>query len=244
MKNLFLKGVLAFTLFSSTVFAQNNSRLKEVANEFTYDSNNQINFIKLKSEYSVYETEAENFLNSVVLNSSNSTVKKVKSEKDNLGFTHTKYQVLYNNTPVKNAIIMLHAQNGKVVSVNGDLGQIQKPVNTVAINEQKGLQQALNKIKAEVYKWENKVEENHMKEVYNNPSFSYYPKGELVLYAVASRNQKSEMHYAYKFNIYAEKPLYRANVIVDAQTGSVLAEENLICHADVPGTAKIGRAHV
>ncbi len=61
MKNLFLKGVLAFTLFSSTVYAQNNSRLKEVANEFTYDSNNQINFIKLKSEYSVYESEAENF---------------------------------------------------------------------------------------------------------------------------------------------------------------------------------------
>jgi bacillolysin len=237
MKNLFLKGVLAFTLFSSTVFAQNNSRLKEVANEFTYDSNNQINFIKLKAEYSVYESEADNFLNSIVLNNSNSTVKKVKSEKDILGFTHTKYQVLYNNTPVKNAIIMLHAQNGKVVSVNGDLGQVLEPVNSVAINEQKGLQQALNKIKAEVYKWENKVEENHMKEVYNNPSFSYYPKGELVLYAVASRNQKSEMHYAYKFNIYAEKPLYRANVIVDAQTGSVLAEENLICHADVPGTA-------
>lgn len=237
MKNLFFKGVLAFTLFSSTVLAQNNSRLKEVANELTYDSNNQINFIKLKSDYSVYETEAENFLNSVVFNNSSTTVKKIKSEKDNLGFTHTKYQVLYNNTVVSHAIVMLHSQNGKVVSVNGDLHQIQKPANSVTITEKRGLQMALNKIKAEAYKWENKAEENHMKEVYNNPDFTFYPKGELVVYSNINSIEKSAPHYAYKYKIFADKPLYGANVMVDAQTGTILAEENLICHADVAGTA-------
>ena len=136
MKNLFLKGVLTFTLFTcNIVIGQNNDRLKDVANEYTYDSNNQINFIKLKSDYPVYENGAENFLNSVVLNSTNLKVKKIKSEKDDLGFTNTKYQVLYNNIAVNNAIIMLHAQNGKVVSVNGDLNLSQQPVNSVTINE-------------------------------------------------------------------------------------------------------------
>lgn len=237
MKKLysFSLAITAFVINAS--FAQNNQHLKSIAQDYSLSKSNTIELFKLRDNYVVYENNAENFLNSVMFGNSNTTVKKLKSENDALGYTHTKYQVMYKNTPVAHAIVMLHSQNGKVVSVNGDIVPVKDPSNRIILNEQKGLQYALNKVGAETYKWENKIEENNMKEVYNNPYFSYYPKAELVLFKKQNSIDNSDYSYAYKYNIYAEKPLYKANVYVDASTGAILAEENQICTADVPGTA-------
>lgn len=238
MKKLYSNGlVISALLITNVLSSQNNQRLKEIAQDFSLDKNNNVELLTLRDNYVVYENNAENFLNSVVFGNTETSVKKIKSEKDALGFTHTKYQVMYKNIPVAHTAIMLHSQNGKVVSVNGDLKQINAPSNSVVITEKKGLQYALNKVGAETYKWENKAEENHMKQASNNPNFTYYPKGELVLYKKQDIIENSGYTYAYKFNIYAEKPLYKANVIVDAANGNILAEENQICTADVPGTA-------
>ena len=231
MKKIYSNGLFLLSLIGSSAFAQNNQRLIDMAQEKAYDKNN-INFVKLKENYTIYESSSESFLNAVVLNNENMAVKKQRAETDNLGYTHTRYQVQYNNIPVHNAVIVTHAIDGKVTSVNGDLNAIKKPVNAVVLSEQKALQKALTKVNATKYKWENKEEEAHMREALNDPDFSYAPKGELILY---SKNEK--VYVAYKFNIYAEVPLYKANVIVDAQNGAILAEENQICHADVPGTA-------
>ncbi|MGZ3930884.1 MAG: M4 family metallopeptidase, partial [Bacteroidia bacterium] len=121
--------------------------------------------------------------------------------------------------------------------VNGQLTELPAPVNHASISEESALQKALQKVNAKTYKWENKEEEQHMRAALNQPDFSFYPKGELVLYRVNGKAQDVTLHYAYKFNIYAELPLYRANVFVDAATGAILAEENLICTINnVPGT--------
>ncbi|MGZ3883823.1 MAG: M4 family metallopeptidase, partial [Bacteroidia bacterium] len=237
MKNLYVAAVLAFVVCSNTNIAQNNNRLTEIANEYTYNTNKQLDFVKLKDGYSVYETSSEDFLNSMVIADNNTKVKKVRTDVDQLGFTHTRYQLYYNNTPVNNAMIIVHSRDGKVVSVNGDLAATQKPVNSLAISEAQGLQMALKKVSAKKYKWENAAEERHMKEVFNKPDFTFYPKGELILYTKQNKAKQATVYYAYKYNIYAEQPLYRANVIVDAQSGTILAEENLICTADVSSTA-------
>ncbi|MBL7911096.1 MAG: M4 family metallopeptidase [Bacteroidia bacterium] len=238
MKFFYLKGAIALALIAcSSLIAQNNNKLKEIANEYTYNSNNQVNFIKLKEDYVINESAVEGFLNSVVLNNSDVKAIKIKSEPDHLGYLHTKYQLRYKNALVNNAIIIVHSRNGQVTSINGDLSVIQKPANTVNINEKSALQFALKKVNAKKYKWENKAEEAHTKQALNQPNFTYYPKGELVLYTHYSVAKQPSVFYAYKFNIYAEDPLYKANVIVDANSGAILEEENLICHADVPATA-------
>src|SRR5690606_39324712 len=41
---------------------------------------------------------------------------------------------------------------------------------------------------------------------------------------------------AYKFDIYATAPLYRADVYVDAKTGQFIMENKKIHHANVPAT--------
>src|SRR6185437_10857867 len=72
----------------------------------------------------------------------------------------------------------------------------------------------------------------------NDPNFTYYPKGELVVvHKKGTDYSASSLKLAYKFNIYAVEPLSRANVFVDAQTGEILDSKNLICTADVIGSA-------
>lgn len=232
MKKIYT-AILAAIACCNIGTAQNNSRLTGIAREYTYNTNQQLDFVKLKEGCNVYESSAEDFLNSMVLNDEKMSVKKMRTELDQLGFTHTRYQLHYNNTPVYNAVIIVHSRGGKVISVNGDLAATQKPVNGVAISEAQGLQLALKKVNAKKYKWENAAEERHMKEAFNNPAFTFYPKGALILYTQKDKT----VRYAYKYNVYAEEPLYRANVIVDAQSGAILAEENLICTADVSSTA-------
>jgi Zn-dependent metalloprotease len=235
MKNLYPKGLLLLTFCGSTILnAQNNQRLKAIADNYSEDATNNVLYLQLKDEQRVYESNAETFLNTMIL-PEGSKVKSHKSETDPLGYTHHRYQVTYNNVPVLHSQVITHSRDGKITSVNGDfsvINSLHEPANSITLSESKALVSALNKIKAKKYKWQNSAEEQHVRMVLNKPDFSFYPKGELVLV-----KKGDNFHYAYKFNIYAEEPLYRANVIVDAQSGAILEEENLICTADVPGTA-------
>src|ERR1700741_2498956 len=166
------------------------------------------------------------------------TLKEYKTEKDNFGFTHVRYHEYYHNIPVEGTTLIAHIKNGKVVSVNGDFIQETKAAVTPSLSEAQALQKALNKIKAVRYKWENKEHEEALKKTLNDPGFTFFPKGELVVVRKeGSDNSVSSTRLAYKFNIYAEEPLYRAYVYVDATTGEIINEKNLICTIDVVGTA-------
>ena len=151
MKKLYTGSLIILSFLTSNVFSQGNQRLMEMAQDKAYDKN-KIHFVKLKENYTIYENSAEAFLNSVVLNNPNMNVKKQRSEKDDIGYTHTRYQVQYNNIPVHNAVIVTHAIDGKISSVNGDLSAIQTPANNVVLNEKSALQKALAKINAKKYK--------------------------------------------------------------------------------------------
>jgi Zn-dependent metalloprotease len=237
MTHFYSKRLLALALLTSSLsFSQNNSRLKQLSQEVLLNDKNQVHFARLKADQPIYETNAENFLNSILSDNGEITVKKKSTDSDRLGFSHTRYNLYYNNVLIHNSVVITHSQNGKLVSVNGDLSAIQKPVNTVAMTPAKALQLALQKVNAKKYKWENKGEVEHMREALNNPDFSYDPKPELILFTKTGV-AGTTISYAYKINVYAEEPLYKADVIVDASTGKIVAEENHICDVDVPATA-------
>lgn len=239
MKNICVAALLAFGLLTTNVsIAQSNQKLIEIAQDYTFNKDNQIDFIRLKDR-NVYESNAEGFLNSTILNNPDLKVRKYKSETDELGMTLTKFQLLYNNVLVNDAIIIVHSQFGKIISLNGSLNGIEKPQNTIVIDGDKALNFALKKVNAKSYKWQNKAEEAQLKQAFNNPDFSYYPKANLIVFTKETflPKFKSTIHYAYKFVIYADEPLYAANVIVDAQSGEILEEQNLICNVDVTSTA-------
>lgn len=154
------------------------------------------------------------------------------------GESHDRYWQSYKGTRIENAMIVAHYLNNRLSSFNGDWFAEVSVLNAQALSEQQALQYALARVNAKTYKWENEAEELHMKQVLNDPLFTYKPKGEMVLLPQTDDKTGTQSFlYAYKFNIYAEKPLYRANVYVDAQTGAVLREQNLICTVNTPATA-------
>lgn len=225
-------GIFCLIFLSQLSFAQVNSTLSDYAEETFYSGNGQLNFLRFKESKRIDQKEVVSFINSRIFENGSNSAAIQKTEQDELGFTHIKLMVFQKGIEVSGKVIIAHCLGGKLVSLNGDLVNMDAAVNSYILDEKTALTKALNKIRAKRYKWENKAEERHMREALNEPDFSYYPHGHKVLLEI-----NGKYYSTYKFNIYAEEPLYRANVFVDASTGAVLEEQNLICTADVPGVA-------
>ena len=228
MKKIIFAGVLFAAQWMN---AQVNSKLQEFAEELSYNNQKQLGFVKLKAASAVNESEVAGFINNTIFSNGANKVSVAKTEKDEYGFSHVRYNILQNGILLYNKIIVAHSQNGKLQSLNGELRSFPEPVNKFTLTEKSALAFALTKIHAKKYKWENKAEEQHMREVLNQPGFSYYPVG---IKTILEKNGK--LYNTYQFTIYAEEPLYRANVFVDAASGKILEEKNLICNVNVPGT--------
>ncbi len=223
---------VVWCMIAGGFLAQVNSKLQPYAKEVAYNKQKQLCLIKLNETPAVAEAEVEQFINTVLFDGTTNKVSVLKAEKDELGFSHTRYSVQQNGTPVYNKTIVAHCRKGLLVSLNGDLKPYAAPVNQEILTEKKALQYALKKVNAKKYKWENRSDEMHMREVLKQPDFTYYPTGIKVLF-----EKEGKLYRAYQFTIYAEEPLYRAHVFVDAASGKILGEQNLICTVDVPGTA-------
>ena len=165
---------------------------------------------------------------------------KLREENDNIGMQHVRYQVMSNGTPVFGAFVYTHGRNDMVSSINGKLPS-SIGIGQPTLSEENALESAKNHVGAESYKWELPSEEEHLKWETEDSSATYFPKGELV-YINPSFDFKNGAVFqlAYKFDIYAQKPLYRAEVFVDAQTGEVLFENHRIHIADVQAIAQTG----
>ncbi len=194
------------------------------------------NFIKFNAEQ---QFKQANFIDWAVYAfnvPSSSTFKSYKTESDELGYTHTRYKQYVNGFPVEGSMVISHSREGKVTMVNGDYFQNFSSNLSASLSEQSALQSALKKVNAVKYMWENVEMQKLTGEI--DACFTEIPKGELVFVHKKGGDYSAEnMRLAYKFNIYAEVPLYRANVFVDANTGEILDEQNLICNANVVGSA-------
>ncbi len=161
----------------------------------------------------------------------------IDEHKDKLGFIHYRYQQTYKNIPIEGAVYILHAYDGYVISMNGRMIDRMTANWLPAITEENALDHALNMINAEKYMWMSPGEEHLLQQETGNPEATYFPSGELVYLPKGGDLTSYEYVLAYKFNIYASAPLYRANVYVGASTGTILFEDNLIHVTDANGTA-------
>ena len=225
--------------FYSLFFAQQNSN---ISNRYKVDFLSSTTNMPLQVSFdeSLHLSDQQFFkwMNQEMTKNEEISFSSLKVENDNLGFTHQRMQQLYQGHKIDGANIITHSKNGEVKSFNGEWYKDIKLSNSITISENQALKFALIKVGAKKYKWENKREEAHMRKELNDPKFTYDPVGELCIVSdVNERTKKISFTYAYKFNIYAEVPLYRAYVYVDASTGKIIKEQNLICTIDAAGSA-------
>lgn len=190
------------------------------------DRNGKPTFVKLDAKaQSFTSTDSKNLLRTVLNMSENDDYKTIRSERDQIGFTHERFQQHYKGIKVEYGVYITHAKNGTIVSLSGEYKVIKDVNITPSISVEDAIKNAVAFVGAKKYMWET--------------DNSYYPKGELVIVKNDYDKHPKENHemvLAYKLNIYATYPLSRAFIYVDAHTGKVVHRNDIIKHAVASGT--------
>ncbi|MBT8377968.1 MAG: M4 family metallopeptidase [Ignavibacteria bacterium] len=162
---------------------------------------------------------------------------EIKSQiTDQIEQTHYRFNQFYKGIKITGAQFILHEKNGNIHYANGHLlHNINIDVNP-AITEQTALSYALSEINAQKYMWEDQYNEQFLKSEQNNPNATFYPSGNLILTTGRDFLKGENIKLAYRFDVYAEIPLGRYYIDVDAETGKTVNVISRLHDADVPGT--------
>jgi bacillolysin len=230
MKRTFIILLLGLTAF--TAYPQQSKVEKELNHE------GKISFLRFNEEKLKRPlSEAGRLLSDSLGISNGNSLLLRKTQVDDLGFTHQSYNQYYRGIKVEHGIYAVHAKNNRIEYISGTYKKVDNVSTTPKLSPEEALNKALKIINAKTYKWENPLEERLLKEITGKIDTTYYPKGELVIIEDILQSN-SRYRLAYKFNIYAEMPLSRKIYYIDAINGSLLYTEQLIKHANAPGTAQ------
>ena len=208
-------------------------RVADVKMDETY---NVPEFMRFYPDQAITAAEFFDFMKSSLQLRQGDSFEFEKMEEDQLGYKHLKFQLTHNGYPIEGGVFKAHTLNGKVESINGDLYRMTHNPTSV-MEENAALQNALSHIGADVYKWEIPQEEAWLQNYRNNPSATYYPHGHLVYMMNKLGTTSDDFRLTYRFNVYAENPMSRQDVYVDAENGEVVFVHNLIHTIDQPGLA-------
>jgi bacillolysin len=148
-------------------------------------------------------------------------------ETDQLGFTHQKFAQYYQSIRVEHADYTVHAKGGTVESISGDFEKVSGLSTTPSLSESAALAKALAHVGARKYMWQT-AEAN---------AAEFAPQGELVIVRDLRQNAETgPLVLAWKFNVYAAQPISRSYIYVDARSGQVVLQDNIIKHAAATGT--------
>lgn len=163
-------------------------------------------------------------LNEVLKPAQNSEFKSMKIESFKDGFEDHNFQLYYHNIPVEYGIYKIHYKNSQLISMSGNFYKTENPIINAKINSQSAFQLAVKEIGAKEYLWENPT----------SATFENYhlPEGKLVFYPVMENDEFKNLELAYKFDIYATKPLSRDLVYVSAVDGKILSKDAIIKHSN------------
>jgi len=214
-------------LFALMLFITSAGFAQKVANR-QYNNSGTPVFVQMDRNESVSMNKAQDLFKSELNMKSGDELRLVSEFNDELGYKHQKFQQFYKGIKVENGLYNVHAKEGKIEVLNGDFLSINDMPTLPGLTEKEALQIALGFVNAEVYMWQNAGNEKWAKS--NEPSGTFVPNGEMIIVGklVSAEQNQYEPVVAYKFNVYAEKPLSRDFIYVDANTGEVVKVEPII----------------
>lgn len=153
----------------------------------------------------------------------------LRSNTDELGMTHHRFQQYYKGYRIEGATYVLHEIEGRIATANGNLFNTQDLVEPpVVLRETEALDHVLKLVPTEQYLWLDKNAEKNLKSRKDDPNASFYPVGELAWL------QMDGLRLAWKFDIHTADGLSE-RFWLDAATGELLKRAPLDIHCD-PGT--------
>ncbi len=226
---------------TSTALAQDYSRVQSKS----LNENGTPFLVQFKTEGNAYQlSNAKAVLSEQLGLSSDDQLLQTKTEADELGFVHEKYQQYYKGIKVEHGTYSVHARQGTVQSISGQFERVRGLNTTPSLDASAALNRALAFVGAKTYMWQDAREEAGLRQLENNPNATYKPQGELVVMRNARTNnplKAGKPTLAWKFNVYAQQPVSRAFVYVDANTGDIVGQDAIIKH--VAATATFATAY-
>ena len=219
MKRIFT--FLFLFLFVATIsFAQ-------VIEKQELDRNGNPTFVKFDTKSRSYtKSETKAVLSSIFEMTKNDEYKSLRSEKDQIGITHERFQQYYKGIKVENGIYIVHSRNGAIESLSGEYKLIQEINVTPGISLDDASKKAKEFVNAAQYMSS------------ENKAMQFDPELVVVAYDYGKHPKDvHEMVLAYKIDVYATKPLSRAFIYVNAHTGEIVHINTLIKNAAATGTA-------
>lgn len=164
---------------------------------------------------------------------------KLNSElTDELNQTHRRYTMYFDGIEVFSSRLIVHSTKKGVFRINGRVvSEADLNVAEAIMEEQEGLDLVLQKLPSNQYYWQLEEQNLHLKTITGDSTATFYPKGELTYIGSNFRIDTTQL-LTWHFNIYSEQPLFGKSIYINAVTGELVAEQDLILHAGVTGTAE------
>jgi Zn-dependent metalloprotease len=232
MKKLRLSFKIALMMICANSYAQNAMKLTNIAQQ-----KNDKGWIEFITNKNIAPEQVFTVYKGVFGLTASDEMQLLKSENDQQGFSHYRYQQYFQDVPVEGAEYLIHSFGNKSVMGNGNIIQGLKQDKNPAISAQSAISKAIKYINAKKYMWEDAVNEKWIKYAKKDPSATYYPKANLVYIDKKFGKNPKDYILAYKVNVYATSPLSYKNVYVNAITGEIYHIMSLIKDGDVQGIA-------
>ena len=237
-KKIFGKIALFAIISLTTLGANAQNASKNVKQKFN-DERGKPSLIIFNENSSYKNTDSQKVFKEQLELKDNSNFVKVKSEIDNLGISHEKYQLFHKGVKVEFSTYTLHSKSDKLESMSGEFYEIVNLNTRPALSKEQAFDNALKQIGAKSYLWESP----------SDAKINEYqkPNGELVFLPLfdedAKGNKTVEVRLSYKFDIYATNPVSRGDIYIDALTGTTLFYNATIKHLEEFSTIKTNSTH-
>ncbi|MBK7852727.1 MAG: hypothetical protein IPJ66_16765 [Bacteroidetes bacterium] len=194
-------------------------------------------YIQFRAEAQMPFSSFQNWAHNALKLSADYGFKLLNAEKDLLGMTHYRYRQTYKGLELEGTMFLVHVKNDRMVSVNGTVFNQVQSSSTPTLSSAAALNAALEYVNADVYRWQLPQMEALLKKQTGDPSATWYPKGELVMAPANGEPKDANYTLAYRFDVYAEKPLRREYIFVNAANGAVIYTKDRIHFTDKTATA-------
>ena len=206
------------------ILDQDNQKIKEIAQNV-----DKAGWVYLKSEKKLKSDDVFDKYKDAFGLTVNDEMIKVRTQKDELGMTHIKYQQYYKGIPVEHFTYLIHDRNGVAEIANGEvLENLDLNVKPLISNEE-AFKLAVNSFDSKKWAWENSDSENDSFEA----DLSSKPNGELLIIDKLIDEKKTGV-LVYKFDLMSREPYFHYAIYVNAISGNI--EKNVSLSREAEGT--------